>query len=175
MRIAVWFSTEFVVALVCLATHVSTANAATVYRCAGSDGVIAFQDHPCRIAGTQRVLDIVSNDPPVPEVARSTERTERPMLPRGMGAGRRRVVEPTSFECRTSTGMVFYRHTRCPASLVDGTDGNGRSRRVTVSSQGVERREACRRMRNGARNGNQLDEKVSTYERNLGRDTCRNY
>ena len=175
MRNATLFFTNFVVAFACLATHIAIANAATIYRCAGSDGVIAFQDHPCRVAGTQRVLDIVSNDPTVPAVAESTERVERPTRPRAMGASRRRAVEPTSFECRTNTGMVFYRHSRCPASLVDGTDGNGGSRRVMVTSQGMERREACRRMRNGARDGNQFDDRVSTYERNLGRDTCRNY
>lgn len=175
MRNASWFCTAFVVSLLCLQTPGSIAEAATVYRCGGSDGVIAYQDHPCRVGGSQRVLDIVSHDPPVTAVAASTPKAEQPMRPRAMGASRRRVGEPTSFECRTNTGMVFYRHSRCPASLVDGTEGNGRSRRVLVSSQGMERREACRRMRNGARDGNEFDDKVSTYERNLGRDTCRNY
>ena len=175
MRIATLFCTAFVLAFSWFGTCMNTAEAATVYRCTGSDGVIAFQDHPCRGGGTQRVLDIASNDPPVPTFVASTAKAERPMRPRAMGASGRRVVEPTSFECRTNTGMVFYRHSRCPASLVDGTDGNGRSRRAMISSQGMERREACRRMRNGARDGNEFDDKVSTYERNLGRDTCRNY
>ncbi|MGB4859986.1 MAG: hypothetical protein WBP11_11760, partial [Dokdonella sp.] len=129
----------------------------------------------CLAGRRQSVLDIISHDPPVSSVVTETEKPGRPVRQQAVGVRRQRVAEATSFECRTNTGMVFYRHSRCPASLVDGTESNGRSRRVMVSSQGMDRREACRRMRNGARDGNQFDDKVSTYEHNLGRDICRNY
>ncbi len=175
MTIAKWFCTPFFLALVCYASRVTTIAAATVYRCVGTDGVVAFQDHACSPGGKQKMLDIVSHDSPVAIVAAEIEKPARTVRQQAVGARRQRAAEPTSFECRTNTGMVFYRHSRCPASLVDGTDSNGRSRRVMVSSQGMDRREACQRMRNGARDGNQFDDKVSTYERNLGRDSCRNY
>ncbi len=175
MRIAIRVFSALVLAFSCLATHLTAAEAATVYRCAGGDGAVAFQDQPCREGGTQRVLAIVSHDPPASVASIAAEKPERPERSWVVGVSRKRVVEPTSFACRTNTGMLFYRHSRCPTSLVNGTDVNGRSRRVMVASQAVERREACRRMRNGARDGNEFDDKVSTYERNLGRDTCRNY
>lgn len=175
MRIAITFCTVLVFVSSCAATCMETADAATVFRCVGKDGTVAFQDHACLAGGKQTVFDIVSHDPPVLIVSATNEKTGKSARPRQMSYSRPRATQPTSWECRTPTGMVFYRHSRCPASLVDGTDGNGRSRRVMVSSQGMDRREACRRMRNGARNGSQFDDKMSTYERNLGRDTCRNY
>lgn len=166
---------RFVIVFLCGVASVESLEAATVYRCAGKDGAVAFQDHACTVGARQSVLDIVSHDPPVSVVATRAEQAIRPARQQATSVRQRRVAEPTSFECRTNTGMVFYRHSRCPASLVDGTDGNGRSRRLMVSSQGMGRREACRRMRSGARDGNEFDDRVSTYERNLGRDTCRDY
>lgn len=44
-----------------------------------------------------------------------------------------------------------------------------------VTSQPMPRGDACKRMRNLARDGDELDERASTYDRNLGRDTCRGY
>ena len=175
MRFPIKFCTALVFAYSCVATGAKTVDAATVYRCVGMHGVVAFQDHACLADGKQTVLDIISHDPPVSVIVATNKKAEESARPRQMSYSRPRAVQPTSWECRTPTGMVFYRHSRCPASLVDGTDSSGRSRRVMVSSQGMDRREACRRMRNGARNGSQFDDKLSTYERNLGRDTCRNY
>ena len=175
MRFAHWFHIATVlVCLDCVAT-VTSVEAATVYRCIGKDGVVAFQDHACSSGSKQGVLDVISHDPPVSVVAVESEKPLRTARRQDTSVRQRRVTEPTSWECRTTTGMVFYRHSRCPASLVDGSDSNGRARRLMVSSQGMDRREACRRMRNGARDGNQFDDRVSTYERNLGRDTCRDY
>lgn len=175
MRAASFLLFVLSIACLCLDGTVTTATAATVYRCVGKDGVVAFQDHACSSGGKQTVRDIVSHDPPVAVIAAERVKPTRQTRSQASGLRQRRVAEPISFECRTNTGMVFYRHSRCPAALVDGTDSNGRSRRLLVSSQRLDRREACRRMRNGARDGNEFDERVSTYERNLGRDTCRNY
>lgn len=173
MRYTHWFCIAS--ALVWLGVVATAVDAATVYRCVGKDGVVAFQDHACSSGSTQGVLDIVSHDPPISVVATTIEKPARTARQQSTSIRERRSVEPTSWECRTATGLVFYRHSRCPASLVDGVDSNGRSRRLMVSAQGMQRREACRRMRNGARDGNQFDDRVSTYERNLGRDTCRDY
>ena len=175
MRIATRFCHALVFASSCLAICAQTTDAASVYRCVGKTGMVAFQDHACLADTKQTVLDIVSHDPPVLVVVATKEKTGKSARQRQISYSQARTAQPTSWECRTATGMVFYRHSRCPASLIDGTDSNGRSQRVMVSSQGMDRRDACRRMRNGARDGNQFDDKVSTYERNLGRDTCRNY
>ena len=175
MHFAQWFC--IAIALVCVGclAAVTSVDAATVYRCVGKDRVVAFQDRACSTGSKQGVLDIVSHDPAVSIVVNESERPVRTPRQQSASVRQRRVAEPTSWECRTTTGMVFYRHSRCPASLADGSDSNGRARRLMVSSQGMDRREACRRMRNGARDGNQFDDRVSTYERNLGRDTCRDY
>ena len=72
MRYTHWFCiASALVWLGCVATAV---DAATVYRCVGKDGVVAFQDHACSSGSKQGVLDIVSHDPPVSVVAVTIEK-----------------------------------------------------------------------------------------------------
>ncbi|MEO7917423.1 MAG: hypothetical protein ABIR16_07235, partial [Dokdonella sp.] len=125
----------------------------------------------------QSIRDVVSTDPPVDATADDTAKKSRSsgraaFVARPETSRRVRTTEPQSWECRTASGLVFYRHSRCPASMVDASTGGSKSRRVTVSAQSIDRREGCRRMRNRARDGSELDDRVSAYERNLGRDTC---
>jgi hypothetical protein len=86
-----------------------------------------------------------------------------------------------SYECRAADGELFYRHGRCPAqipakdSLLQGRT-KGKSAGYAVTAQPIARAEACRRIERAGsigRNGHEHDERVSTYERNLGRDPCR--
>lgn len=142
----------------------------SVYRCVGKDGAIAFQDHACASGVAQRQIEVTS-DPPIAAII-DVEKGSRPSASRGDGGGsRQRRVDPTSYECRTSSGLVFYRHSRCPATL----PGSAKAKRSAVTSQPMPRGDACKRMRNRARDGEELDERASTYDRNLGRDTCRGY
>lgn len=152
-----------------------SAHAQAVYRCVAKDGAIAFQDRPCAGGSAERRIDIATKDPPRIERAPAQAR-DRDKPTRGAGSPRRlRVAEPASHECRTDTGMVFYRHGRCPSTLAATSTSSGKGKRVAVHSQSMPRSEACRRMRNLARDGDELDERPSTYERNLGRDICRDY
>lgn len=161
--------------LVALALFGSPAFAAAVYRCAGQDGAIAFQDRPCAAGATQRVVEITVNDPP-PDPRRAVDARVRDTPSRSSGSGRRlRASEPASYECRSESGLVFYRHSRCPSTIAVPSIGPGKPRRVAVHARSMPRSAACRLMRNIARDGEELDEKASTYDRNLGRDTCRGY
>lgn len=87
---------------------------------------------------------------------------------------------PTSFKCLTADGKVFYRHDACPAATPVTVVSNVQTRRgirqvktvdyAPVSSAPVSQEEACRLIRKGS---SPMDEKYSSYERNLGRDPCR--
>lgn len=168
-------STACVVILLASAALCGAARAEAVYRCAGSDGSVSFQDRPCAGGSRERRIDIRVKDPPQLAPAAPTAR-ERDRPVRSTGSSRRlRAAEPASHECRTDTGIVFYRHGRCPSSLAVPSTGDRKRQRIAVQSQSMPRSEACRRMRNLARDGDELDERPSTYERNLGRDICRDY
>ncbi len=163
---------------------VRIAHADSVYKCRSADDLIAFQDHPC--LGTEAESRVEMQ--PAPPVAASpdyghasrNEDTARPRtLPKvhAQSADRR---EPTSYECRAANGDVFYRHGTCPKQITDGgasTKGRARSGNAAptfaVSGQPLPRSEACRRMANTGRSGHERDDRVSTYDRNLGRDPCR--
>jgi hypothetical protein len=86
---------------------------------------------------------------------------------------------------------VFYRHTRCPASVpgdgvvrdafVERTRGSatrnrrGAWQRVPVHGRKLPRAEACRLIQSPAaavRDGHLRDERVSTYDHLTGRDPC---
>lgn len=148
-------------------------RADAVYKCVSSSGSIAFQDKPCATSAVQSEVEIAPAPayvPPPPErieqphraVARATYRAPRP------------PVRKSAFACRASDGRVFYRLGRCPSSLADS--GGGRSsKRVSVSSEPVDREEACYQMRRAGaigRSGHEYDEHISTYDKNLGRDPC---
>ncbi|HKZ09172.1 MAG TPA: hypothetical protein VJL61_00535 [Rhodanobacteraceae bacterium] len=96
-----------------------------------------------------------------------------------------------SWECRAADGEVFYRHTRCPSSIVgDGVVRTGyaekqarqntRARhnawsRVRVHGTRIPRAEACRRIDSASaavRDGHLRDANVSTYDHLMGRDPC---
>lgn len=172
IRIVAWSACSWLIAL---ALPVSPAQGADVYRCTGTDGSVTFQDQPCSAGSSERLVEITVKDPPPGEIPKGETR-ERDKPARSSTGGRRlRAAEPASYECRTETGLVFYRHSRCPSSIALPVAGGGKARRVAVGSRSMPRSEACRRMRNLARDGEELDEKASTYERNLGRDTCRGY
>ena len=160
------------------------AHADSVYKCRSADDLIAFQDHPC--LGTQSELRVemqpappVTASPDYGHVSRQEDAPRMHGLPRmrTQSADRR---EPTSYECRAANGDVFYRHGTCPKQITDGgASTKGRTRSGTtaqtfaVSGQALPRSEACRRMANTGRSGHERDDRVSTYDRNLGRDPCR--
>lgn len=169
--------------LVALLHPAGLALAAPVYRCLQGDEV-AYQDHPCAGSAVQQQLHLVD---PVAVVAPMTSKPARsaPSVPaRGARRGVRQATPPVllSHECRSRDGALFYRHDRCPSSVPASGRGGNRARgldnaTVPVSGRTLPRREACKRMRasSAGRQGSEHDERVGTYERNLGRDLCRRY
>lgn len=173
------------------------ASAAPIYRCTGADGHLAFRDTPCGARARQAKLDVTgqplidANAPPAVERPSSNRAG-----PRRGSATRTRVARPkaketTSWECRAADGEVFYRHTRCPASIPgDGvvragyaeTQATTRGRRrhdawerVPVHGVKVPRSEACRRIHGAGaagRDGRDHDDAASAYDRLMGRDPC---
>lgn len=180
---------------------VASAHAASIYKCVDARGHPAFQDIPCAAHAQQRKLDVV----PLPtignpaEVAAAERRSEaahdrhsmRSTRTKRASSRRPRVKPATSWECRAADGEVFYRHTRCPASIPgDGvvrsdyaekqSRQNRRGRhnawsRVRVHAVEVPRAEACRRIHSAGaavRDGHLRDDDVSTYDHLMGRDPC---
>lgn len=180
---------------------VASAHAASIYRCVGSHGRVAFQDRPCAAQARQDKLDVQ----PLPtigdaaEVAAASRRKEPPQKRHGSSGTRSRRTSSTrglakaetSWECHAADGEVFYRHARCPGSVPgDGTvrsdyaekTKNSRTRsrqgawaRVPVHGTKISRVEACRRIHSAGaagRDGHARDETVSTYDHLMGRDPC---
>lgn len=160
-----------------------------VYRCADAKGATSYQDRPCADPRHQRVIELAA---PTPAAVQSAVGSARPAAraaaaarePKRRGSprkgGERRAV--MSWECRAANGELFYRHSRCPASI----PGHASARRgarsaaagVQVQATPLPRRDVCRRIHaTGAsgRAGRIRDETVTTYERNLGRDPCRRF
>jgi hypothetical protein len=89
---------------------------------------------------------------------------------------------PSSFRCITADGRTFYRHDACPAASPVVTTVQVQGRRgirqvkktefAPVSAAPVSREQACKEIQS-SRRSSAMDEKYSTYERNLGRDPCR--
>lgn len=170
-------------ALVVLFLFAVAARAESVYKCRDADGLVAYQDRPCAASQRQAEVEIA----PVPSPAASPEyamsSTSRGTAPaRGQRASKRAGshAEPSSWECRTADGEVFYRHASCPKSLAQSGSaparrGSGeKKKRETIKATPLPRAEACRRMAaSHGRSGSGRDERASTYERNLGRDPCR--
>jgi len=148
----------------------SPLHAQSVLRCVDEHGAVAFQDHPCMAGQIQREVVIE----PAPAYQPSPEYdTPRPQPLRLVTRSTRRSAktEPRSFECRAANGEVFFRHDRCPSSI-RGARGTPS---ISVRASEVSRGEACRRIEHPARSGHERDDRVSTYERNLGRDPCRRF
>jgi hypothetical protein len=148
----------------------SSAGAASVWRCESADGAIAFQDGPCTAAARATQVPLAPLPPPVasPEYRLPATAPARTRLP-----ARRPPAALVSWRCEAANGEVFYRHARCPATIRTTASGaRGASASVRVSATPLPRSEACRLMRR-TRPGHERDERVSTYERNAGRDACR--
>jgi hypothetical protein len=170
------------IALLLLAVIAKPLHAESVYRCRGADGAIAFQDRPCAAAQAQSLVEILPPPPAAPSpdygLASSVERRvgARDRAPRVSREHR----EAMSYECRAANGELFYRHGRCPAKIPASGASQGRTKGAgasyAVTAQPIARAEACRKIERAGsigRNGHEHDERVSTYDRNLGRDPCR--
>ena len=156
--------------LLVLLAATSSAGAASVWRCEAGDGGIAFQDVPCRDAARAAQVQLAPLPPPTasPEYRLPARPAARPRVP-----ARRPPAALLSWRCEAANGEVFYRHARCPATIRTAAPGaRGASASVRVSATPLPRSEACRLMRR-TRPGHERDERVSTYERNAGRDACR--
>ena len=167
-------------ALLLLAGFANQAMAQVVYRCQDAEGRIAYQDRACPDARRSSLVEIA----PPPAASASPEygsiapaRADR-RTPSSRASAR---TDAVSFECRADNGEVFYRHTGCPGSI--RTDAaptrNGKAAAsARVSAVRVPRRDACRRLAASGsigRAGHARDERVSTYDRNAGRDPCRRH
>jgi len=177
-----WYEWLLILVLLGLAGGV---RAASVYKCTNPDGSVAYQDVACSEWQHARTLEIA----PAPAYARSPEyAVDRTPAPHSrLASASRRESPAASYECRTTDGQVFYRHSSCPHSVAaqssgysgthqHGARGPSGGASVAVSSTRVSREEACRQIHAAGaigRAGHEHDEDVSTYERNLGRDPCR--
>jgi len=176
---------------------VASAHAASVYRCADTQGHLAYQDVPCATQARQRKIElepqplIGAPGEHAARVAAATHHRAAMTRSRKKPMHAARAKPATSWECRAVDGEVFYRHTRCPGSVAgDGTVRRGyaekvsssrtRSRqgawgRVPVHGRKITRTEACRRIHSAGaagRDGHARDETVSTYDHLMGRDPC---
>lgn len=159
------------------------AQTGEIYRCVDADGAVSYQDTACAATARQRRIEIAPPPPsvdaemPPPSRARATRPTTTPA--RHVAVTTR---EASSFECRTATGLRFYRHGACPKSVVVadanasiGRRGTRASTHIAVSAHPVSRREACRAIHAPgviSRDGHQYDERSDAHTRNLGRDAC---
>jgi hypothetical protein len=163
------------------------AHAAPVYKCRNDDGAIAFQDHACAVGAAETNVEIAPAPPAAPSPDYGSVTREPRRAAHAASAARsttRARGEAVSYECRAQDGEVFYRHGPCPGRIAASDAGSskrgrgGASGSVAVTSQALPRGEVCRRIAAAGaigRAGHALDESVSTYDRNLGRDPCRYY
>ena len=168
---------------------------AAIYKCNDAKGHVAYQDHACAGVETQTRIELAPSPPPaaspeysVSSVARNTRSSRmRDVSPQRKG---RQAAAATSYECRAADGEVFYRHHGCPKSIkVDplhapGKNQGTRTRRgeasssIAVSARPMSRSDACQRLAAAGsigRAGHVHDEIVSAYDRNAGRDPCRDW
>ncbi len=157
---------------------VGSAVAQSVFKCVDHDGHIAFQDYPCATGQREQHVAIAPAPPsapsPTPEHSKP-DRGENLHQQHEKASARQAIVY--SYECRTGSGALFYRHEHCPGSIDrSGLIGGRRSAaREKVHGTRIPRLDACRGMRSVARDGREFDDAPSTYDRNLGRDPCRRY
>jgi len=176
--------------------------AQSIFKCVDAGGGVSFQATACPSGTTQRDVTI-RNDQSTPDPAEAAGKlsaTEPPAInPRGLYVDKApyRAPQPgavytppvaESYECKTGDGRVFYQHTPCPGTISTTTPTwtnctGSRCQTLSpslpqtaVTSRQVSREEACQKMnRAGAigRDGHNLDQRASTYDKNLGRDPCR--
>jgi hypothetical protein len=168
----------------------SGVRAGPIYKCVEPGGPVAYQDVPC--AQTQRALSIELAPAPAwqPSPQYAVAEAGAARRERHAAARDRADAAAQSFECRAADGQVFYRHSGCPHSVAATQAGAAHLRgartgaarsasasaSVSVAASRIARSDACHEIeRAGAigRSGHENDERVSTYERNLGRDPCR--
>lgn len=186
-RSARWYEWIFILLLLGFAAGV---RAAPIYKCIGAAGEVAYQGLPCAQGQNASLMQIAAPPAyaPSPQYAVADRHTQTRQPTR---AARHEAHEPTSYLCRSADGQVFYRHGACPHSVASiGTNPSGHdparsahakhgstsTASTGVSSERIDRDEACRQIhRAGAigRSGHEHDETVSTYDHNLGRDPCR--
>lgn len=190
-HIARTIRTTFLLGLLAAAWMCGTAHAESVFKCRGSDGLVAFQDHPCARAEVQSEVELEPAPPAAVVTAADVEpRSDRASRKAAHGrAGyphtAKAKTDVVSYECRADNGELFYRHGACPKQIRAATTKSGASPRgkagaqsYAVTAQALDRGEVCRRIaRAGSigRAGHERDETVSTYDRNLGRDPCRRF
>lgn len=159
------------------------AFAQTVYVCE-RDGVKQFHDRPCGTDQSIRELAVTEGSAPPPGVQAELDHAAK----RKPARTSRRPIEPRarqaqSYRCTASDASVFYRHTRCPASIPNlsrttaagGDPTRASASTLAVTREAVPRALACREIgRAGAivRRGRAHDEATDTYEKNRGRDPC---
>lgn len=172
------------------------AHAAPVYRCVDMHGNLAFQDTPCPAHARQQEIAVAPQaliGNPGERIADAPPPTRTPAAKAAPTRSTRapRAKPETAWECHAANGEVFYRHASCPSTVAgDGVvreryieQRNGtRTRtdrgawgRVPVRGTRVTRADACRRMNAAAaagREGHLRDQRVSTYDRLMGRDPC---
>jgi hypothetical protein len=185
-----------------VAVFCASAQAGQIFKCTDASGAVSFQATACA-DGSQQADVVIRNDtatpaPPskynprnVPIVRRTDDVTSNYKLP-SFAHGNpapppQQAYQPAdqvSYECRMSNGEVFYQHQACPASITTGSDrrynASGQASQLdvvaNVTSRQISRDEACDKInRSGAigREGHGRDQRVSTYDKNLGRDPCR--
>ena len=174
------------------ASMCGAAHAESVFKCRGSDGLVAYQDHPCARTAAETQIELEPPAPvaapdgvPAPRADRTPRKGSRVQAAHAHGA--KSKAEVVSYECRADNGELFYRHGACPkqigaAAPKSGASPHGKAasgaQTYAVTAQALDRGEVCRRLaRAGSigRAGHERDETVSTYDRNLGRDPCRRY
>jgi hypothetical protein len=170
-----------------LAGYAAGAHAVEVYKCTDAQGAVTYQDRACESASAASAVAL----PPMPAYAPSPEYAVERDAPsraasRAQGAknarGEPRTSSEHSYECRTSDGQVFYRHSSCPHSVaavdkqISSRSRGAAAKSVAVTQVRVSREEACYELRRAGaagRSGRGHDQDVSTYDKNLGRDPCR--
>jgi hypothetical protein len=159
----------------------SAVHADSVFRCKATDGATSFQDRPCADARAQSIVEIAPAPPPQasPDYGVASERATPRVSKQRMGKAAPR--EPMSYACHASDGELFYRHGPCPSQIASAnapSHGRGAkaSERIGVTAEAMPRSEVCRRLASAGsigRAGHEHDESISSYDRNLGRDPCR--
>ena len=165
-------------------------RAASVYKCTGMQGEVAYQSQPCAEHQQAKVIEIAPAPAYAPSPHYALEHDEAAPSTRTAARSRsseRRESAPVSYECRAADGQLFYRHGSCPHSIPAGNAhsakasahgkgaGRGSGATVSVSAQRIAREDACheiQRAGSAGRAGHEHDEVVSSYEHNLGRDPC---
>lgn len=159
-------------------------QAESVYKCRDAEGRVAYQDRACAATQRETLIEIAPAPPPSPSPEYGVPAKAPAAARRGSTRAATRGGEVLSYECRADNGEVFYQHTACPKSISTARVGTGRgsragaSEKVGVSALALPRADVCRRLAAAGsigRAGHQRDARVSTYERNAGRDPCRRY